>query len=116
MTYNTLYRNTIMLLKKAGNEAPAFDTMCLFEDILGMNRHRLIVDGNRVGIIVEPGTINVEWNEKIIARGTPLNDKLNIVNNEIDALEADWEKLSTDLSNQTIDEQEAEKRNKEASQ
>lgn len=73
---------------------------------------RLIVDGNRVGIIVEPGTINVEWNEKIIARGTPLNDKLNIVNNEIDALEADWEKISTDLSNQTIDEQEAEKRNK----
>ena len=47
MTYNTLYRNIITFLKEAGNEAPAFDTMCLFEDILGMNRHRLIVDGNR---------------------------------------------------------------------
>ena len=38
---------------------------------------RLIVDGNRFGMIVEPGEINVEWGDKIVARGTPLNDKLN---------------------------------------
>ena len=42
---------------------------------------RLIVDGNRFGFIVEPGEINVEWGkDDIIARGTPLNDKLNNVN------------------------------------
>lgn len=47
MTYSTLYRNILTFLKRAGIESPAFDTMCLFEDMLGMNRHSLIMNGNR---------------------------------------------------------------------
>ena len=47
MTYNVLYRHIVDLLKKAGCEAPAFDTLCLFEYKLNMNRHSLIMDGDK---------------------------------------------------------------------
>ncbi len=70
MTYNTLYRNTIMLLKKAGNEAPAFDTMCLFEDILGMNRHSLIINGNVE--VSESNRKKIEASAQKRAEGYPL--------------------------------------------
>ena len=35
------------LLKKAGIDSPAFDTLCLFESVFDMNRHKLIMEGNR---------------------------------------------------------------------
>lgn len=35
------------LLKKAGIDSPAFDTLCLFESVFGMNRHNLIMEGDR---------------------------------------------------------------------
>lgn len=46
MTYNELYRHIISLLKKAGIDSPAFDTLCLFENKLGFDRHKLIMQGN----------------------------------------------------------------------
>lgn len=70
MTYNTLYRNTIMLLKKAGNEAPAFDTMCLFEDMLCMNRHSLIMNGNTE--VSESDRRKIEAAARKRAEGYPL--------------------------------------------
>ncbi len=74
---------------------------------------RLIVDGKRFGMIVEPGEINVEWGESIIARGTPLNDKLNVINSEFDKLDEQWEKIGEDLKNESINEDEANRRNEE---
>ena len=72
---------------------------------------RLIVDGNRFGMIVEPGEINVEWGEQIIARGTPLNDKLNLVNADLEKLEQEWDKIGEDFKNEKLSEDEAEKLN-----
>lgn len=74
---------------------------------------RLVVDGNRLELVVEPGEINVEWNEKIVTRGTPLNDKLNMLNAELEKLEQGWEQIDTDLNNQSITQDEAEARNKQ---
>ena len=68
---------------------------------------RLIVDGNRFGMIVEPGEINVEWGEQIIARGTPLNDKLNLVNADFEKLEQEWDKIGEDFKNEKLSEDEA---------
>lgn len=47
MTYNMLYRYILDLLKKAGIDSPAFDTLCLFESVFDMNRHNLIMEGDR---------------------------------------------------------------------
>jgi len=47
MTYNELYRHIISIFKKAGIDSPAFDALCLFENKLKFNRHRLIMEGNR---------------------------------------------------------------------
>ena len=48
MTYNQLYRHIIRILQKAGNETPAFDCLCLFEKIFGMNRQAVIIDGEKL--------------------------------------------------------------------
>lgn len=75
---------------------------------------RLIVDGNRFGFIVEPGEINVEWSsDNVIARGTPLNEKLNAVNQQLDKLEEQWEQIGKKLQAEQIDENEAERLNSE---
>ncbi len=47
MTYNQLYRHIIDILTKAGNDSPAFDAMCLFENQFNMNRHALIMQGDK---------------------------------------------------------------------
>ena len=47
MTYDRLYRQVISMLKEAGNENPAFDTLCLFETFLHMNRHNIIMNGEK---------------------------------------------------------------------
>lgn len=47
MTYNMLYRHILSILKKAGCDAPAFDTLCLFENVCNMNRHSLIMEGDK---------------------------------------------------------------------
>ena len=47
MQYNQLYRQIIDILTKAGIDSPAFDTMCLFENQFNMNRHSLIMQGDR---------------------------------------------------------------------
>lgn len=45
MIYKELYRQSKETLQKAGLESPAFDAMCLFEKVCGMNRHDLIMNG-----------------------------------------------------------------------
>lgn len=47
MKYNQLYRHIIDILTKAGNDSPAFDAMCLFENQFNMNRHSLIMQGDK---------------------------------------------------------------------
>lgn len=74
---------------------------------------RLIVDGKRFGMIVEPGEITVDWGEKIVATGTPLNDKLNDVNNQMGNIENEWEKLAAQFKAKEITEEEADKLNTE---
>lgn len=68
---------------------------------------RLIVDGNRFGMIVEPGEINVEWGDKIVARGTPLNDKLNTLGDEMEKIDAQWEKIDQAFKNGELTDEEA---------
>lgn len=68
---------------------------------------RLIVDGNRFGMIVEPGEINVEWGDKIVARGTPLNDKLNTFGDEMEKIDAQWEKIDQAFKNGELTDEEA---------
>ena len=70
---------------------------------------RLIVDGNRLGFIVEPGEINVEWNEQGVATGTGLNDKLNTINAEIDKIDGQWDSISQAFKDNKITEEEATK-------
>lgn len=48
MTYKMLYRHILNLLSKAGIDSPAFDTLCMFEDVCNMNRHNLIMYGEKV--------------------------------------------------------------------
>lgn len=73
---------------------------------------RLIVDGNRFGLIVEPGDINVEWgSENVIARGTALNEKLNAINQQLDKLDEQWELIGEKLKAEQISEDEAEQLN-----
>ncbi|MEE0264568.1 MAG: peptide chain release factor N(5)-glutamine methyltransferase [Acutalibacteraceae bacterium] len=47
MLYNQLYRHIIDILTKAGIDSPAFDSMCLFENQFNMNRHDLIMHGDK---------------------------------------------------------------------
>lgn len=47
MLYNQLYRHIIDILTKAGIDSPAFDAMCLFENQFNMNRHDLIMQGDK---------------------------------------------------------------------
>ena len=47
MQYNQLYRQIIDILTKAGIDSPAFDAMCLFENQFNMNRHALIMQGDK---------------------------------------------------------------------
>lgn len=45
MTLNELYRQTKSSLKKAGVDAPVFDALCFFEEVFGIDRHGLIMNG-----------------------------------------------------------------------
>jgi thiol-disulfide isomerase/thioredoxin len=72
---------------------------------------RLIVDGKRFGMVVEPGEINVEWGDDIIASGTALNDKLNAMGDEMEKIDAEWEKIDQAFKNGEISEEEASKQN-----
>lgn len=48
MTYNEAYRQSVKILSSAGVEAPAFDAMCLFEKVFGLNRQERILNGNKL--------------------------------------------------------------------
>lgn len=58
------------LLKKAGIDSPAFDTLCLFESVFSMNRHNLIMDGEKEAPKADSEKI-VEMAEKRVS-GYPL--------------------------------------------
>lgn len=46
MTLNELYIQTKSDLKKAGADSPAFDALCLFEQVFSLDRHGLIMRGS----------------------------------------------------------------------
>ena len=56
---------------------------------------RLLVDGKRMGFVVEKGEIAILWQDRK-ATGTPLNDRLNELNDEIDAIEASADSTGAD--------------------
>lgn len=74
---------------------------------------RLIVDGNRFGMVVEPGEINVEWGNEIVAHGTPLNEKLNEMSNKMMELDKQWELIEQDYKSGKLNEEQADKKNTE---
>ena len=45
MTLRQTYQKGKMLLEKAGIETPAFDAVCLFEKVFGMDRQKLMTHG-----------------------------------------------------------------------
>ncbi|MBS5623480.1 MAG: peptide chain release factor N(5)-glutamine methyltransferase, partial [Clostridium sp.] len=45
MTLRQTYQKGKMLLEKAGIETPAFDAVCLFEKVFGMDRQKLMIHG-----------------------------------------------------------------------
>ncbi len=45
MKLDEVYRKTKSELKRAGVDSPAFDAMCLFEFVFGLDRHGLIMNG-----------------------------------------------------------------------
>ena len=51
---------------------------------------RLVIDGKRCGMVVEDGTINVDWNTKI-ASGAPLNDYVNDLDKKVEAVKTEEE-------------------------
>lgn len=73
---------------------------------------RLIVDGNRLGLVVEKGEISIIWKDGK-ATGTPLNDKRNALNDEIEKLEKESEALQQRYEKGEIKEDEAEQLNDE---
>lgn len=70
MTYNQLYRHIIDILTKAGNDSPAFDSMCLFENQFNMNRHALIMQGDKEAPQKESEQLIQQANKR--ATGYPL--------------------------------------------
>ena len=70
---------------------------------------RLIVDGKRFGMIVEPGEINVEWGDEIIARGTALNDKLNAMDEQMSKIDARWELIEQGFKSGQLTKEDADR-------
>lgn len=70
MKYNELYRHIIDILTKAGIDSPAFDAMCLFEYEFNMNRHSLVMQGDKEAP-VEPSEELIALTKKR-ATGYPL--------------------------------------------
>lgn len=70
MTYNQLYRHIIDILTKAGIDSPAFDAMCLFENQFNMNRHALIMQGDKEAPQKESEQLIQQANKR--ATGYPL--------------------------------------------
>ncbi len=70
MTYQQVYLHGKERLAQAGTESPAFETMCLFEEVFGLNRQTLAVHGQENA----PNREIVEFNEMIRQRcdGQPL--------------------------------------------
>jgi thiol-disulfide isomerase/thioredoxin len=64
---------------------------------------RLIVDGSRMGFVVEPGDISIAWGDQK-ATGTALNEKLNKCNEELNAIEEEYGKLQEKLEKGEITE------------
>lgn len=58
---------------------------------------RLIVDGSRMGFVVEPGDISIIWADKE-ATGTKLNELLNSAAADIDKIEAEYGALQGKLN------------------
>ena len=45
MTLLQVYQKGKVLLEKAGIETPAFDAVCLFQKVFGLDRQQLIIHG-----------------------------------------------------------------------
>ena len=70
---------------------------------------RLIVNGRRVGMVVEPGTIVVDAASGSVT-GTPLNKKLEEIDSQIEAIESQAEAATNDFKEGKIDEEAATQR------
>ncbi len=68
---------------------------------------RLIVDGSRLGLIVEDGDIAVLWKDHK-ATGTALNDKLNELNKQLDGFDNEFNQVSEQFKSKKITEAQAD--------
>jgi len=74
---------------------------------------RLTIDGNRLGFVVEPGEINIEWGNEMKANGTPLNEKLNEMNSQLMILDEQWERIDQAYKSNQLTDEEANKKSTE---
>jgi thiol-disulfide isomerase/thioredoxin len=68
---------------------------------------RLIVKGERMGFVVEGGDITIIWKDKT-AKGTALNEQLNSLNKEFDAIEGEQAKLEEQFKAGKLTEQQVD--------
>lgn len=67
---------------------------------------RLLVDDNRLDLIIEKGDIEVEWGTSLKISGTPLNEKFINIVKQLDKYEQEWQNIATaKQSNQITDDQ-----------
>lgn len=70
MTYQQLYNKTKQALTQAGLESPAFDAICLFEHVFGLNRQQLIMRGNEQPAKADTEKLNALVKKR--SKGEPL--------------------------------------------
>lgn len=72
---------------------------------------RLLFEGNRLDLVVEPGDIIVEWGEK--SPETPLNKKFNAIVKQLDRFDIEWQHIAESLQREEITEAQAQQQEDE---
>lgn len=71
---------------------------------------RLLVEDNRLDLVIEKGDIEVEWGSELHISGTPLNDKFNSFVRQLGRYEQEWQKIARAKQNNEISDAEAQQR------
>ncbi len=71
---------------------------------------RLLVEDNRLDLVVEKGDIEVEWGAALKISGTPLNEKFNDIVKQLDKYEQEWQNIALAKQNNEITDAEAQQR------
>ena len=71
---------------------------------------RLLLDGNRLDLVVEPGEIQVEWGSELKVSGTPLNEKFGAIVKQLDRFDREWEAIAKAKQEGSINDEQAQQR------